>query len=529
VAAEDRRTAGTLFGIGVGPGDPELVTVRAARLIGAAQVVAYHSAGHGRSLARAAALPYLREGQIELPLIYPVTRGATNHPGGYAGAMSDFYAAAAEQIAEHLAAGLDVALLAEGDPTLFSSYMHMHKRLAPRFTTVIVPGVTSVSAAAAAAGTPMVEANESLTIFSGTMDADLLTSRLRSTDAAVILKVSRNVDGIRGALEAAGRLGDARYVQRASHPDQQVQAFADVPADQVPYMAAIVVPGPIASAPFDAVPVNAVPSVAAPSVAVLSDGVQTAEPGATRVGEVVVVGLGPAGPQWLTPEAAAELAAADHIVGYLTYVNRVPLREGQQRHASDNRVEAERAAFALDLARGGDRVAVVSSGDPGVFAMAAAVLEVADQDYPDVPVRIIPGLSAAHAVASRVGAPLGHDFAVLSLSDLLKPWPVIAARLEAVAAADLAIAIYNPASRTRIQQLRDAQEILLRHRSPDTPVVIGRAVGSDQESVRVVPLSALADSGVDMRCLLIVGSSQTRARRSVDARPIVYTPRSYPG
>src|SRR5699024_8748514 len=147
---------------------------------------------------------------------------------------------------------------------------------------------------------------------------------------------------------------------------------------------------------------------------------------------------------------AGEIAAATDIVGYSTYVNRVPERPGQRRHLSDNRVEAERAAMALDLARGGGRVAVVSSGDPGVFAMAAAVLETADDDeWRDVPVRIVPGMTAAQAVASRVGAPLGHDFAMISLSDRLKPWDVVEKRLRAVLGADMAFAVYNPASKTR--------------------------------------------------------------------------------
>mgnify|MGYP002652083201 FL=1 len=141
---------GILYGVGVGPGDPELVTVKAARLIAEADVVAYHSARHGRSNARACAAPYLREEQTEIRLMYPVTTETTDHPGGYRGALEDFYAGAAEELAEHLTAGRNVALLAEGDPMFYSSYMHMHKRLRDRFECVVVPGVTSVSAAAAA-------------------------------------------------------------------------------------------------------------------------------------------------------------------------------------------------------------------------------------------------------------------------------------------------------------------------------------------------------------------------------------------
>ena len=153
---------GTLWGVGLGPGDPELVTVKAARVIGEADVVAYHSARHGRSIARRIAAPYLREGQIEEHLVYPVTTETTNHPGGYAGAMEDFYRESAERIAVHLEAGRNVALLAEGDPLFYSSYMHMHTRLTSRYQAVIVPGVTSVSAASAATGTPLVQRDEVL-------------------------------------------------------------------------------------------------------------------------------------------------------------------------------------------------------------------------------------------------------------------------------------------------------------------------------------------------------------------------------
>jgi precorrin-2 C20-methyltransferase/precorrin-3B C17-methyltransferase len=224
------------------------------------------------------------------------------------------------------------------------------------------------------------------------------------------------------------------------------------------------------------------------------------------------------------------LAEADELVGYVTYLDRVPANPRQRRHASDNKVESERAAFALDLARRGRRVAVVSSGDPGVFAMAAAVLEVADEpQYKEVGVRVLPGVSAAQAVAARIGAPLGHDFCTLSLSDRLKPWTVVERRLDAVAAADLVIAIYNPASRERRHQVALARDIVLRHRDRATPVVIGRAVGSAQEQLTVVELGDLDPDVVDMRTLLIIGSSQTRVATRGDGTTSVWTPRRYPG
>ncbi|MFF5081331.1 precorrin-2 C(20)-methyltransferase [Actinoplanes sp. NPDC000266] len=495
--------AGRLFGVGVGPGDPELITVKAARLIAGADVVAYHAARHGRSNARAIAASLLREEQIEEPLIYPVTTGDTDHPGGYQGAIDDFYAEAAARLAAHLDAGRTVVVLAEGDPFFYGSYMHMHKRLAHRYETEVVPGVTSVSAASAVLGRPLMERDETLTVLPGTLPPAELAARLSGTESAAVMKLGRTFDGVREALERAGRLGDAWYVERATTDRERSAPFADVDPATVPYFSLALLPSPAASA-------------------FMGDKSE-------KAGQVTVVGLGPGDPRWLTPEARAALAEADDLVGYVTYLQRVVPGPHQTLHPSDNRVEAERAAFALDLAKRGRRVTVVSSGDPGVFAMAAAVLEVAeDPQWKDVPVRIVPGLTAAQAVASRAGAPLGHDFCVISLSDRLKPWPVIEGRLAGAAAADLVIALYNPASQTRREQLVRAREVLLEHRAAGTPVVVGRDVGGPDESVRVTTLGELDPASIDMRCLLIVGSSQTRAVTRGDGTTVVYTPRHYP-
>ncbi|MEV0276981.1 precorrin-2 C(20)-methyltransferase [Streptomyces sp. NPDC050610] len=495
----EQQTTGRLYGVGLGPGDPSLMTVRAVEVIGAADVVAYHSARHGRSIARSIAERHLRADHIEEPLVYPVTTERTDHPGGYRGALEEFYEQSAARLAAHLDAGRTVAVLAEGDPLFYGSYMHMHKRLADRYPTEVVPGVTSVSAAAARLGEPLVEGEEVLTILPGTLPEEELAARLASTDSAVVMKLGRTFPAVRGALERSGRLAEARYVERATMSGERTGRLADVDPASVPYFAVAVLPSRIDAAPV------------------------------AHEGEVVVVGLGPAGPLWLTPEARGELAAADDLVGYTTYLDRVPVRSGQRRHPSDNKVESERAEFALDLARQGRRVAVVSSGDPGVFAMATAVLEVASEGpYRDVPVRVLPGMTAAHAAASRAGAPLGHDYAVVSLSDRLKPWEVIAERLHAAASADLVLALYNPGSRSRLWQVGKARELLLEHRSPDTPVVLGRDVGGPEESVRIVRLADLEPAEVDMRTILLVGSSQTRTVRRGDGRQIVWTPRRYP-
>jgi precorrin-2 C20-methyltransferase/precorrin-3B C17-methyltransferase len=520
-------SGGTLYGVGLGPGDPELVTVKAARLIGAADVVAYHSARHGRSIARSIAEPYLRGGQIEEQLVYPVTTEATDHPGGYEGAIEEFYTAAAARLMAHLAAGRDVVLLAEGDPLFYSSYMHMHKRISGRFATEIVPGVTSVSAASAALAMPLVEGDDVLSVLPGTLGRAELTERLRGTGAAAVMKISRSYGDVRAALQDSGRLEQAYYVERASGGQRQVTERAgDVDPSAVPYMSLVLLAGAEAAGqPASSAAASA--SVSAP----VSEGSGGGGADAAAAGRVDVVGLGPAGRDWLTPQAAAVLAAADDIVGYATYVDRVPLNPRQRRHASDNQVEAQRAEFALDLALRGRMVAVVSSGDPGVFAMASVVLEAAAADprFARVPVSVVPGVTAAQAVASLAGAPLGHDYVMLSLSDRLKPWDVIARRLTAAADGDFAIAIYNPASQSRRQQLADARALLLDRRDAGTPVVIGRAVGTDEQRVTVTTLGEFDPADVDMRCLVIVGSSQSRVVRDGDGTARVITPRRYPG
>ena len=510
--------AGVLYGVGLGPGDPELVTVKAARLIGAADVVAYHSARHGRSIARSIAVPYLRGDQIEEQLVYPVTTETADHPGGYEAAIEEFYEQAAARLIAHLAQGRDVVLLAEGDPLFYSSYMHMHKRISGRFRTEVVPGITSVSAASAALAMPLVEGNDVLTVLPGTLGREELARRLSGAGAAAIMKISRSYADVREALKESGRLPQAYYVERASGgAEQLIEPAGGVDPAGVPYMSIIIVPGAEAAG-------QPVPGERATVTGSLSGA-------GALTGRVDVVGLGPAGRDWLTPQAMAILAAADDLVGYAPYVDRVARNPRQQRHASDNTEEAQRAEVALDLALCGRRVAVVSSGDPGVFAMASVVLEAAarHERFADVPVHVVPGITAAQAVASQAGAPLGHDYVVLSLSDRLKPWDVIARRLQAAATGDFAIAIYNPASRSRRQQLADARDLLLAHRDPRTPVVVGRAVGTPDQKVTVTTLGELDPEQVDMRCLLIVGSSQTRVLRTGGGPDRVITPRRYPG
>lgn len=499
---------GRLYGVGLGPGDPELITLKAARLIADADVIAFHAGVGKQSNARRIAAGIIPDGVVEEELRYPVTTGETAHPGGYAGAMAEFYEESAARLAVHLEAGRTVVVLAEGDPLFYGSYMYMHDRLSDRFETEVVPGVPAFAAATATVASPLVRQTDVLTILPGTLDEPELARRLADTDGAIIMKLGRTFPKVVSALRQAGRLDGALYVERASMPEERWLPVADVDPATVPYFSLIVVPGDSKEGRQNLV--SSEPSLTKPDSLV------------STTAELLVIGLGPGPERWITPEVTEALAGVQHVVGYAPYVNRVPQREGLTRHASGNTVEVDRARLALDLARTGERVAVVSGGDAGVFGMAAAVFEAAeDEAYADVPIRVLPGLSAVQVVAARAGAPIGGDFAVMSLSDRLKPWALIEKRLRAVAEADLVLAIYNPASRSRTTQVADARKILLDHRDGDTVVVVGRDIGRDEEALTVTTLAQLDPDTIDMKCLLVIGAKGTMATSAGQ----VWTPR----
>ena len=246
-------------------------------------------------------------------------------------------------------------------------------------------------------------------------------------------------------------------------------------------------------------------------------------------GHLAVVGLGPGDARYLTSEAEDALNSAQALYGYAPYLARVPERAGQERHPSENREEKARAAAALAHAAQGAHVAVVSGGDPGVFAMAAAICEAVEtgpESWRGLDLTIVPGITAMLAVAARIGAPLGHDFCALSLSDNLKPWELVERRLDAAAGAGFVIALYNPVSRTRPWQFGNALERLRRHLPGSTPVVFGRAVGRPDELVSVVTLDAAGTAQADMATLVIVGSRETRVIARPGRSSLVYTPRA---
>ncbi|WP_425102377.1 precorrin-3B C(17)-methyltransferase [Tropicibacter sp. S64] len=245
-------------------------------------------------------------------------------------------------------------------------------------------------------------------------------------------------------------------------------------------------------------------------------------------GSLIIAGLGPGSGVMVTPEVSDALAQASDVVGYIPYVTRVAERPGLTLHPSDNRVEIDRSRHALDMASHGRNVVVVSSGDPGVFAMASAVFEAVEAGPPewrDLDIRVLPGITAMLAASARAGAPLGHDFCAINLSDNLKPWSVIEKRLRLAAEADFVMAFYNPRSRSRPDGFARTLDILKDACGDARPVIFARAVSTSEEEIRIVPLTECTPEMADMRTMVLVGSSTTRIIER-DGLPIVYTPRS---
>jgi precorrin-2/cobalt-factor-2 C20-methyltransferase len=237
------KGAGKLVGVGVGPGDPELITLKAIRALGAADVIAHFAKAGNSSHARTIAAQHLRPEHIELPLLYPVTTELPKCSSGYRDALRAFYDEAAAAIAVHLDAGRVVAVICEGDPLFYGSYMHLHTRLAPRFPVEIVAGVTGMSGCWSAVGTPIAQGDDVFSVLPATLPEDELARRLSDADAAVVMKVGRHLPKVRRALTASGQLGRAVYVERGTMADAKTIPLADKPDDHAPYFAIVLVPG----------------------------------------------------------------------------------------------------------------------------------------------------------------------------------------------------------------------------------------------------------------------------------------------
>ena len=248
------------------------------------------------------------------------------------------------------------------------------------------------------------------------------------------------------------------------------------------------------------------------------------------IGSLSVVGLGPGDQNLITPEVSLAILEASDFIGYGPYLNRLHVHKNKILHPSDNQKELERAELGLELAHSGKKVVIVSSGDPGVFAMAAALFEALEKNltrWQNIDIEILPGITAMIAAAARVGAPLGHDFCAINLSDNLKPWSIIDKRIRIALEADFVIAFYNPRSKSRPKGFEKTLTLLQSRCEPERPVVFARALSTNEEKLQIMPIRKATVDMADMRTVIIFGSSQTRIMKQ-NEREWVYTPRSYP-
>ncbi|ALQ01218.1 MULTISPECIES: precorrin-3B C(17)-methyltransferase [Pseudomonas] len=374
------------------------------------------------------------------------------------------------------------------------------------------------------------------TIHVGHAERDASTHELLIYPRSVAVVVSAEVADLPGAIRAA--LQQAKVALQslaclvAADTLMASVALREAALELGVALRFVVMTGDAATLARSSVPaVNILSATDNLAIAVAAQPLEVAQIGRSR-GRLAVIGLGPGAAELMVPAVKAELARATDVLGYETYVRMAgPFRDDQVLHCTDNREEMQRARHAFELAAQGRSVIVVSSGDPGVFAMAAAVLEAlhesSDPAWHQVDLEILPGVSASLATAAQAGAPLGHDFCVMSLSDNLKPWSIIEKRLDLAAEADLALAFYNPISRARPWQLGRALEIVGQHRTPETPVVLGRDIGRPGQTLRVTTLGQLTAEQVDMRTMVLIGSSTTCVFPRASGGNWVYTPRWY--
>ncbi|MDH0304424.1 MULTISPECIES: precorrin-3B C(17)-methyltransferase [unclassified Pseudomonas] len=361
---------------------------------------------------------------------------------------------------------------------------------------------------------------------------DELLIHSRCVVVAVAAGIADPAQRVRDALQAAGIADAALAGLLASEADMAEPALHEAARALNVALRFAPAAASLEQLLLDALPQARVEPAAGLAIAVAAAPVDIERVGRRR-GRLAVIGLGPGAAELMVPAVKAELARAEDVLGYETYVRMAgPFRDDQVLHCTDNREEMQRARHAFELAAQGRSVVVVSSGDPGVFAMAAAVLEAlhesADLAWQRVDLQILPGVSASLATAAQAGAPLGHDFCVMSLSDNLKPWSIIEKRLDLAARADLVLAFYNPISKARPHQLGRALEVVRQHREARTPVVLGRDIGRPGQTLRVVTLGELTPEMVDMRTMVLVGSSTTCTFPRADGSLWVYTPRWYP-
>ncbi len=528
-----------LYAVGVGPGAPDLITLRAAEILKRVPVVFSPLSAMGttsRALDVVRALIDTSRQQI-VELQFPMHKEQDELEGEWE--------EAATEVAEQLRRHGEGAFITIGDVSLYSTFIYVQRILEvqhPDLVIEMVPGVPSFSAMTALMGMPYGQGDDRIAILPATFGPERIAAVLRDFETVILMKVNRVIDDVLDTLEQLGLTDHATFVTKCGMPDQAVVYDVRTLRGQRPSYFSIllvtktarpsgtpVTPPPpklagaapqAASAPLNR-PMQPMAATSTSTTPRASE--SPSKPG----GKLFLVGFGPGNHDHLTFRAREAIGEADVIIGYRTYVRLVrELIEGKEVHYTGMTEELDRARKAVDFAYAGRKVALISSGDVGIYGMAGPALEVLKEKGwrrgCGVEVEIVPGVTALSACGSLLGAPIIHDFAAISLSNLLTPWEVIVKRIEAAAAADYVIALYNPKSGRRTQQIVETQKILLKYRRPETPVGIVKSGLRQGQRVVQTTLADMLNHEIGMLTTILIGNSTTFTYEG-----LMITPRGY--
>lgn len=529
-----------LYAIGVGPGAPDLLTLRAAEILKRVPVVfsplsAMGTTSRALEVVRALIDP-MRQQVVELT--FPMQKEQDELEGEWEDA--------ATEIVEQLRRHGEGAFITIGDVSLYSTFVYVHRILDAQHPGIIiemVPGVPSFSAMTALMGMPYGQGDDRIAILPATFGPERIAAVLREFDTVILMKVNRVIDEVLDTLEQLGLTDHATFVTKCGMPDQDVVYDVRTLRGQRPsYFSILLVtktarPSRTIVAPLRQnlapdVPLATPRVVNGPALAPTVQAAAATTPDAPEVpsrpgGKLFLVGFGPGNHDHLTFRAREAIGEAEVVIGYRTYVRLVrELIEGKEVHYTGMTEELDRARKAVDFAYAGRKVALISSGDVGIYGMAGPALEILKEKgwrrRGGVEVEVVPGVTALSACGSVLGAPIIHDFAAISLSNLLTPWEAIVKRIGAAAAADYIIALYNPKSGRRTQQIVETQKIVLRHRRPDTPVGIVKSGLRQGQRVVQTTLSDMLNHEIGMLTTILIGNSTTFTYEG-----LMITPRGY--
>jgi len=519
-----------LYAVGVGPGSPDLLTVRAAEILKRVPVIFSPLSAMGTtSRALEVVEPYLdRSRQRVVELAFPMQKEQEE--------LETEWEEAVREIAVHLGPEAEGAFITIGDVSLYSTFYYVQRILEARYPQVtieLVPGIPSFSAVSALLRIPYGIADDRIVILPATFERERLARAIQDHDTIILMKVNRVLDEVIDILEAQGLLDTAVFITKCGMPDQEVVYDLRTLRGSSPSYFSLVLVNKNAERRHTAQrPEPAAPGTGAPARLRLSSeekAAAAAGDGSPPVpgGKLYLVGFGPGSHDHLTFRAKAAIDDAQTIIGYRTYVMLVrELIKGKEVFYTGMTEELDRARRAVELAWKGKRVALISSGDAGIYGMAGPAIECLKERSwtrgSGLEVEVVPGVTALSACGALLGAPVIHDFCAISLSNLLTPWEVIVRRIEAAAAADFVVALYNPKSGRRTRQIVETRRIMLRHRRPDTPVGIVKSGTRAGERVVITTLDDMLNHEIGMLTTVLIGNSTTFTWEQM-----MVTPRGY--